>query len=42
MDHVKAMYHDGILEVTIPKKEEAKPRKIEVKTTKVIPQRKIA
>lgn len=42
IDDVKAAYHDGLLEVTIPKKEEAKPRKIEVKTTKIIPERKVA
>ena len=42
IDNVKASYHEGLLEVTIPKKEEAKPRKIEVKTTKIIPERKVA
>jgi HSP20 family protein len=42
VDDIKASYHDGLLEVTIPKKEEAKPRKIEVKTTKIIPERKVA
>lgn len=29
-DKVKAAYHDGVLEVTIPKAEEVKPKKIEV------------
>lgn len=42
IDDVKASYHEGLLEVTIPKKEEAKPRKIEVKTTKIIPERNVA
>ena len=30
-DGVKADMHDGILDVTLPKKEETKPKKIEVK-----------
>ncbi|MEN6357692.1 MAG: Hsp20/alpha crystallin family protein [Armatimonadota bacterium] len=29
-DKVKASYHDGLLEVTIPKAEETKPKKIKV------------
>ena len=32
VDQVKAQYRDGILTVTLPKSEEAKPKQIEVKT----------
>jgi HSP20 family molecular chaperone IbpA len=31
-DAVDAKYHDGVLTVTLPKTEEAKARKIKVKT----------
>jgi HSP20 family protein len=30
LDHVSAEYHDGVLDVTIPVAEQAKPRRIEV------------
>ena len=30
---IEANYHNGMLELTIPKREEAKPRRIELKTT---------
>jgi len=30
-DKVKASYQDGVLEVELPKKEEAKPKKIDIK-----------
>jgi HSP20 family protein len=33
VDQVKAQYRDGILTVTLPKSEEAKPKQIEVKTS---------
>ena len=42
VDNIKAVYMDGVLEVTIPKKEEAKPRKIEVTAKKILPERKVA
>lgn len=32
-DQVKATYKDGVLEVTIPKADEAKPREIEIQPT---------
>lgn len=32
-DKIKAHYKDGVLEVTIPKKEEAKPRQIKVEAS---------
>ena len=33
-DKIEATYRDGVLEVSIPKAEEAKPREIQVKTAK--------
>jgi HSP20 family protein len=30
-DQIKANMHDGLLEITLPKKEEAKPKEIEIK-----------
>jgi HSP20 family protein len=42
VDKIRATYADGLLEVTIPKKEEAKPKKIEVSTKKILPERKVA
>ena len=33
-DKIEANYRDGVLEVSIPKAEEAKPREIQVKTAK--------
>jgi HSP20 family protein len=33
-DKIEAMYRDGVLEVSIPKAEEAKSREIEIKTAK--------
>jgi HSP20 family protein len=32
-EHVKATMTDGVLDVTLPKKEETKPKKIEVKVS---------
>jgi HSP20 family protein len=31
-DKAKAAYHDGVLEITVPKAEEVKPKKIEINT----------
>jgi len=33
-DKIDAIYRDGVLEVSIPKAEEAKPREIQIKTAK--------
>jgi HSP20 family protein len=33
VDHVDARYHDGVLELALPVKESAKPRKIEIATS---------
>ena len=33
LDRIKAHYKDGVLEVTIPKKEEAKPKQIKVEAS---------
>ncbi len=33
-DKIEAIYRDGVLEVSIPKADEAKPREIPVKTAK--------
>jgi len=33
LDHVEANYHDGVLEISIPVAEAAKPRKVAVGTT---------
>jgi len=33
-DKIEAIYRDGVLEVSIPKAEEAKPREIAIKTAK--------
>jgi HSP20 family protein len=29
-DHISAIYHDGVLTITIPVVEQAKPRKVEI------------
>ena len=29
-DHITAIYHDGVLTITIPVAEQAKPRKVEI------------
>ncbi len=36
-DKITAGYNNGVLEVTIPKKEEAKPKKIKLEVKKVLP-----
>jgi HSP20 family protein len=33
-EHIEASHHDGVLELRIPVREEAKPRKIEIGTSK--------
>jgi HSP20 family protein len=33
-DKIEATYRDGVLEVTVPKAEEAKPREIQIKTAR--------
>jgi len=33
-DKIEAIYRDGVLEVSIPKADEAKPREIQIKTAK--------
>ena len=39
-DEIQAAYDDGILTVTVPKAEEEKPKKIEVKATKAVEAKK--
>ena len=39
-DEIQAAYDDGILTVTVPKAEEEKPKKIEVKAQKAVEAKK--
>jgi HSP20 family protein len=41
-DRVKAQYRDGVLELTLPIKESAKPRRIEISTMPEMKQVKMA
>lgn len=41
-DKIHATYHEGLLTIDIPKKEEAKPKKIALEVKKVIEPRKVA